>query len=101
MEKSPRAANWLLVVPALPLALNACLILFNLLLELLVVAFVFSVVVGCAVLLIDAVLIIKGSISLRQWRVLASIILAAADVLLPFIFLALMGVVIRGLLKML
>lgn len=68
MEKSPRAANWLLVAPAL---------------------------------LIDAALIIKGSVSLRQWRVLASIILAAADVLLPLVFLAIVGIVIRGLLKML
>ena len=101
MEKSPRAANWLLVVPALPLALNACLILLDILLELLAVAFVFSVGVGCAVLLVDAVLIIKGSVSLRQWRVLASIILAAADVLLPLIFLAMLGTVIQGLLKML
>ena len=101
MGKSPGAANWLLVVPALPLALNACLILLDILLELLAVAFVFSVVVGCAVLLVDAVLIIKGSVSLRQWRVLASVILAAADVLLPLIFLAMVGIVIRGLLKML
>jgi hypothetical protein len=101
MEKSPRAASWLLVVPALPLALNACLILFDILLELLAVSFVFSVVVGCAVLLIDAVLIIKGSVSLKQWRVLASIILAAADVFLPLIFLAIVRILIRGLLKML
>lgn len=101
MEKSPRAANWLLVAPALPLALNACLILFDILLELLAVAFVFSVVVGCAALLIAAALIIKGSVSLRQWRVLASIILAAADVLLPLVFVAIVGIVIRGLLKML
>ncbi|HEX8560862.1 MAG TPA: hypothetical protein VF668_22400 [Pyrinomonadaceae bacterium] len=101
MEKSPRAANWLLVVPALPLALNACLILFDILLELLAVTFLFSVVVGCAVLLVDAVLIIKGSVSLRQWRTSASIILAAADVTLPLIFLAIVGLAIRGLLKML
>ncbi len=91
----------MLAAPALPLALNACLILFDIQLELLAVALVLSVVVGCAVLLIDAVLIIKGSVSLRRWRILASIILAAADVLLPLIFLAMVGIVTRGLLKML
>ena len=88
-------------MPALPLALIACLILLDILLELMVVAFVFSVVVGCAVLLIDGVLIIKGSVSLRQWRVLASIVLAAVDVLLPPILVALIGRAIRDILKML
>jgi hypothetical protein len=88
-------------MPALPLVLIACLILLDILLELMVVAFVFSVVVGCAVLLIDGVLIIKGSVSLRQWRVLASIVLAAVDVALPPILVALIGRAIRDILKML
>lgn len=91
----------MLVVPALPLALTALAILFDLPLALIAAALVLSVAVGCAVLLVDGVLIIKGSVSLGQWRVLASIILAAVDVFFPPVFVALVGVVIRGLLKML
>ena len=101
MVKPPTAANWMLVVPALPLALTALLILFDLPLALVASALVFSMAVGCATLLIDGVLIIKGTVSLGQWRVLASIILAAVDVALPPAILALVGHVLRGLLKML
>ena len=91
----------MLVVPALPLALIAFFLLFDLPLALLAGALAFSVAVGCAMLVIDGVLIIKGSVSLRQWRVPVSIILAAADVVFPPVFVALVGHVIRGLLKML
>lgn len=101
MVKPPTAANWMLVVPALPLALIAFLILFDLPLALIAAALAFSVAVGCAMLLIDGVLIIRGSVSLGQWRVLASIILAAVDVVLPPVFVAAVGHVIRGILKML
>lgn len=101
MVKPPAAANWMVVVPALPLALTAFLIQLDLSLSLIAAALVFSVLVGCAMLLIDVVLIIKGSVSLGQWRVLVSIILAAIDVSFPPVFVALVGRALRGLFKML
>ena len=91
----------MIVVPALPPALIALLILLDLPLALIVAALALSMAVGCAVLLIDGVLIIKGSVSPRQWRVPVSIILAAVDVALPPVLVALVGRVIRGLFKML
>jgi hypothetical protein len=119
MITSETAATWMLVVPALPPALAVFLALFgprildhltalkpdrtleDLKFMLVAVCWSFSVAVGCVVLLIDGVLIIKGFVSFGQWRVLASGILAAVDVLLPIVVLALFAAAFRGLMKML
>ena len=124
MVNRAAAANWMIVVPALPPVLAILLALFgppvlhyvtasnpdpylrardqsNLTFVAVALTWVFSVAVGCVVLLIDGVLITKGSVSLRQWRVLASVILAVLDVLLPIGILALFIIVVRGLMKML
>ncbi|HEX7956683.1 MAG TPA: hypothetical protein VF508_07070 [Pyrinomonadaceae bacterium] len=124
MLEPAAVADWILVVTALPPALAAFLVLFgrriihhvtasnsdrhlrdrvrsNLSFRAIASAWVFSVAVGCAALLIDWVLIHKGLASLGQWRVLASVILAAADAFLPVGVLVLFVLAMRGLFKML
>ncbi len=124
MVNRATAANWMLVVPALPPALVIFLALVgphvldyvtasnpdpylrdrelsNLSFTVVAISWVFSVAVGCAVLLIDGVLIVTGFASLRQWRVWASVILAAVDTFLPIGVLVLFIIVARGLLRML
>jgi hypothetical protein len=117
-------ADWLLVVAALPPALAVSLRLFGPRLidyltasnphqsswyrdedklELMMIAacWVFSVTVGSVVLLVDGVLIFKGFLSFGQGQVLASVILAAVDALVPVVLLALFAAVTRGVMKML
>jgi hypothetical protein len=124
MLEPAAVADWVLVATALPPALAAFLALFgrriihhvtasnsdrhlrdrersNLSFRVVASAWVFSVAVGCAALLVDGVLIREGHASLGQWRVLASVILVAVDVLLPVGVLVIFGLAMRVLFKML
>jgi hypothetical protein len=122
MANPNTAANLMLVAAALPPALAVLLALFGPLIlhratasapneylryreesnrsfMMISLCWIFSVTVGCVALLVDGVLIFKGFASLSQWQVLASVILAAADVLLPVGFLVIFLLAMRGLLK--
>jgi hypothetical protein len=100
------AAKWMLVLSALPAALVLFLIIFgssilrlveasspnpyladqsssNLLFFMIVLSWLFSLVTGCVVLIIDCVLILRKFVSLKQVPIIVSVFLALADVVFP------------------